>query len=166
MMHKGPGRFTVVNVQRGLFILSFAFDFSLPARQKVGLSHGFNAIYIIHRWSFDPIHGGLKGWSCFHKFVLAASRQPYPHPCQSPLVASHYYLVSLQNTTLRDPGNIWKFSFYNFLASCKYWKSIFFDFPPSWKYWKLRFSTFSIILEILDIFPVFWKYWMLDFSIF
>ena len=36
-----------------------------------------------------------------------------------------------------DPGNIWKFDFYNFLVS--------------WKYWKLKSSTFSISLEILEI---------------
>ena len=35
-----------------------------------------------------------------------------------------------------DPGNIWKFSFYNFLISWKYWKSNF---------------LFSTILEILEI---------------
>ena len=36
-----------------------------------------------------------------------------------------------------NPGNIWKLYFYNFLIS--------------WKYWKLKSSTFSIILEILEI---------------
>ena len=36
-----------------------------------------------------------------------------------------------------DPGNVWKFVFNNFLIS--------------WKYWKSKSSTFSIILEILDI---------------
>ena len=35
------------------------------------------------------------------------------------------------------PGNIWKLDFYKLFAS--------------WKYWKLKSSTFSIILEILEI---------------
>ena len=35
------------------------------------------------------------------------------------------------------PGNIWKLDFYKLLVS--------------WKYWKLKSSTFSIILEILEI---------------
>ena len=35
------------------------------------------------------------------------------------------------------PGNIWKLDFYDLLVS--------------WKYWKLKSSTFSIILEILEI---------------
>ena len=50
-----------------------------------------------------------------------------------------------------DPGNIWKFEFYNFPISWKYWKSYFFYVLPSWKYWKMKSSTFSIILEIFDI---------------
>ena len=36
-----------------------------------------------------------------------------------------------------DPGNIWKF--------------VFFYFPISWKYWKSDFSSFSHILEILEV---------------
>ena len=35
------------------------------------------------------------------------------------------------------PGNIWKLDFYKLLVS--------------WKYWKSKSSTFSIILEILEI---------------
>ena len=33
-----------------------------------------------------------------------------------------------------DPGNIWKFDFYNFLISWKYWKFDFSNFLISWKY--------------------------------
>ena len=50
-----------------------------------------------------------------------------------------------------DPGNIWKFDFYNFPTSWKYWKSSFSNVLISWKYWKLKSSTFSIVLEVLEM---------------
>ena len=69
-----------------------------------------------------------------------------------------------------NAGNIWKCVFYNFLVSWKYWKSSVFYFLLSWKYWKLKSSTFSIVLEILDIifsyFLISWKYWKSFFPIF
>ena len=55
-----------------------------------------------------------------------------------------------------DPGNIWKFDFYNFLISWKYWKSDFsnFSYPGNTGKWIFYFSH---ILEILEIwlFPYF-----------
>ena len=42
------------------------------------------------------------------------------------------------------PGNLWKLDFYKLLVS--------------WKYWKLKSSTFSIILEMLEIDFLFFPY--------
>ena len=63
-----------------------------------------------------------------------------------------------------DPGNIWKFDFYNFLISWKYWKSDFsnFSYPGNTgnviflishilEILENGFSSFSHILEILEI---------------
>ena len=52
-----------------------------------------------------------------------------------------------------DPGNNWKFDFYNFPISWKYWKLDVFNFLISWKYWKLGFSDCLVS----------WKYWKSGF---